>query len=103
MVDYEPFNPGSLAENAEHSVEAVRRQDEQAALDWAWLLNDKRGRRIVWGLLSGAGVFKAVFQAGDPHVTSFRDGVRNQGLAVLSRVLKHDPGAFTRMMEENNT
>jgi hypothetical protein len=102
MLDYEPLDPSALAENAEHSAEEVRKQDEQAALDWAWLLNDKRGRRIVWGLLSGAGVFKTVFQSGDPHVTSFRDGVRNQGLAVLSRVLKHDPGAFAQMMRENN-
>lgn len=101
VTDYRPLDLDAQAEREGKSAEAIAKQIEQEGLDWTWLLNDQRGRRIVWRLLSGAGVFKAVFQPGDPHVTSFRDGMRNQGLSVLNLVFVHAPDAFARMQKEN--
>lgn len=67
--------------------------------DWAWLMAEKRGRRIVWRLLERTGMYRSSF-TGD-SATFFNEGQRNVGLLVMSRLMAAAPESFALMTAEN--
>ena len=73
----------------------IERDDHRRLMETAW------GRRIVWGLLADAGVFRSSF-TGD-NATFFNEGARNIGLQILARVTLHCPDKYQIMMMENRT
>jgi len=83
--------------------EARRKKAElfalQEAEDWKWLMADARGRRIVWGLLDKAGVFRTSF-TGDASQTLFNEGQRNVGLLVTARATDHASEQYMKMLNE---
>lgn len=72
-----------------------REQDDLRAL-----LAIPNGRRFLWKTLSRCGVFRTSFCPGDPHVTSFNEGRREFGCALLSEVTEADPSGYLKMMHE---
>ena len=68
--------------------------------DLLWLMSDKRGRRFMWRLLERAGIYQLSFVPGDPTVTAFREGRRNQGLQLVAEVMQHCPNRFSEMQKE---
>ena len=69
--------------------------------DFVWLMSDKRGRRIVWRLLSEAGVFRASYVPGiDAMQTAFAEGGRSQGLKLMAWIAEHCPDRFSEMQKE---
>lgn len=71
----------------------------QVEADTKWLMGNDAGRRIVWGLLDEAGVFRTSM-TGD-NWTFFNEGQRNQGLRLLARVQAHCPDEYALMTKEN--
>lgn len=68
--------------------------------DFKWLLKHRPGRRIVWKLMSDAGVFRSVFNHSG-SVMAFNEGQRAQGLKLLMSIMEHAPEAFTLMQKES--
>jgi hypothetical protein len=69
--------------------------------DFKWLVGHKPGRRIVWWLLSQAGVFRNPWRP-SANEMSFVVGNMNLGQAVLAEMLTIAPDSFTTMMREAN-
>jgi hypothetical protein len=70
--------------------------------DLKWVMSNKRGRRFVHGLLEQAGVFRLSFTPGDPHATSFNEGLRNSGLRVLVQLHEHAPESYALMLSDHH-
>lgn len=80
-------------------AKAAERERQQRIDDLLWLMSDKRGRRVVWRLLEGAGIYRSTF-TGDALTSAFREGERNQGLRLMDQVLQHCPDRVSEMQKE---
>ena len=99
---HHPFD----VENDETKTEALRQQAENARRtfveDIKWLMSSPRGRRLVWWLLSKAGVFRTSFN-NSGSITAFNEGQRNMGLMLQGEVLEASPDAYLTMLTEQRT
>ncbi len=88
--------------------EAFRRdeQERQRVLqlqeheDLKWLMNAKRGRRIVHRQLERAGVFQLSFNT-NAMTMAFNEGRRNEGLALTNKLMLACPEQWALMIKEN--
>lgn len=87
----------------ETAREQVKLRNRLAALsevdDIKWLMNNKRGRRIVHRLLESAGVFRISFHTNALQM-AFNEGNRNQGNALLALVTEHCPDRYAELLNE---
>ena len=100
MSNFDPLDiyDHEAAEEAKRDKERVVAKSEEE--DFKWLMSSKRGRRIIWRLLSQAGVFQPVFHP-TAMVMSFREGKRNYGLQTLTAVNTYCPDLYSAMVKEN--
>jgi hypothetical protein len=75
---------------------------KQRAEDVKWLMQNEAGRRIMWQLLSDAGVFRSSF-TGDTDGMLYKEGKRAIGLSHLGEITAHCKSEFIRMLEEHQT
>lgn len=68
--------------------------------DIKFLMSDKRGRRIVHGLLRRARIYQQTFNASSPTATAFNEGRRSMGLEILADI-NIVPENYIRMLREN--
>lgn len=76
------------------------RDQETDEADLKWLMDSKRGRRIVWRQLDRAGVFRLSFHT-DAMVMAFAEGNRNEGLHILAQVHALCPDRYLTMVKEH--
>lgn len=101
MADHDPLDLEGQ-EQAQQKVgndKKLARQVEKE--DMAWLMESKRGRRIVWRLLERAGVYRTSFVAQSNSQTAFNEGMRNFGLALLAEAGDSSPDGTSAMHGEN--
>lgn len=77
--------------------EKLAREIEQD--DIKWLMDTKRGRRIVWRLLEQAGVFQMSFNTNAMQM-AFAEGNRNYGNRLLAQVNALCPDLYPMMVKE---
>jgi hypothetical protein len=94
--------PGQQAARAE-KLERDKRDARDAIDELLWLMSDAKGRRFVWRLLQGYGVYQLSYVQGDPAHTAFNEGRRNEGLKLMSQILQHCPARFSEMQKEAKT
>jgi hypothetical protein len=75
-------------------------KEEQEVIDYRWLMNEKQGRRIIWKLLTDAGVFHSSFNTNNA-VMSFNEGRRDYGLKVLAIMQAKCLKEYMIMVNEN--
>lgn len=89
----------------ERGLEREREQDqlrsEEEVADLQWLMASERGRRIVWRLLTEAGVF-AISMTGNSW-TFFNEGRRSVGNRLLADINDHCPAQYPLMVAEAQT
>lgn len=90
-------------------AQQARRREEQQRLrvlvlqendDLKWLMNAKRGRRIMHRLLDRAGVFQLSFNT-NAMTMAFNEGRRNEGLALTHKLMAACPAQWALMLKEN--
>ena len=89
------------------SQEAQRKDAEEKAKlrarieidDIKWVMSNKRGRRMMHGVLERAGVFRLSFHTNALQM-AFNEGTRNEGLSVLARLMEHCPELYSLMLKE---
>lgn len=96
----DPFDLPGLERAREERSEKDKLAAQLVAGDLKWLMEQKRGRRIVWRWLEEAGVYRSSFNTSG-SVMAFNEGMRNFGLRILSQVMEAAPGTFATMLEEN--
>lgn len=100
MDDFDPHNTDDQ-DLARASADALKDLNRlQLDEDFKWLMNDARGRRIVWRQLSAAGVFNSSFNP-EAMQMAFNEGRRNSGLELLAQVHSLCPDLYTTMMKES--
>lgn len=67
--------------------------------DFRWLMGTVQGRRIVWRLLTQAGVFRTTFRP-DSGEMAFLEGNRNMGLLLINEVHSLCPDKYQVMAKE---
>lgn len=101
----ETYDPTDLA------GEEARTEEAQAsaaqALRWevedlVWLMASKRGRRVMWRLLTNAGVYRLSYTPSDALQTAFNEGQRNSGLRLLALLQEHCREAYALMVQERS-
>jgi hypothetical protein len=78
--------------------EKQRLTARQEADDVKWLMSDKRGRRLMWGLLEKTGLYRTSFTGNSE--TFFREGARNVGLTYMALINEHCPERYNSMVSE---
>ena len=73
------------------------REEDEALLG---VLASVHGRRVLWGELGAAGVFRTSF-AMDPLAMAYNEGRRSRGLEMLDRILDLAPERYLEMMREH--
>jgi hypothetical protein len=79
-------------------AEKVRRIKEDE--DLAWLLGDRRGRRIYWRIMSNCRVFNQSRDERGNDYTNFNEGKRSIGLKLLADLTRVKPEAYTLIIKE---
>lgn len=102
MSDYEPTDFQD-EEARETEARAKAAQEARWELeDLKWLMNSKRGRRVMWRLLKNAGVYRLSFDPNNAAVTAFNEGQRNQGQRLMTLVMEHCSSDYGLMVQERN-
>lgn len=97
------FDPTDLAEEEARETEAQALADQELrweVSDLAWLMSSKRGRRVVWRLLTNAGVYRLSYTQGDALQTAFNEGQRNGGQRLLALIMEHTSSDYALMVQE---
>jgi hypothetical protein len=94
----QPYDPSSSHDVDRRTLRLrlVRRHSDAA---FGRMMDGRDFRAFVWGLLAQTHVFETSFDP-CPHVTAFREGERNVGLAVLDRVNRLCPERYRTMADE---
>lgn len=100
MSNKESFDASSKADVAAIK-EKSKSADETHSDDIKWMMNDPRGRRIAWDLMSKCHVFESSFS---PNLsqTNFNEGERNVGLRLFNDIMENASDQYMRMAEENS-
>jgi hypothetical protein len=85
--------------NKESRVEYRRRKDRELD-DLKTVLKKPEGRRVIYKILCECGVFKASFSM-NSMTTSFNEGRRDIGLALLKDLDEAEPNAYSQMLTEH--
>lgn len=97
MIDEKQYVEESDIARSEKSRLEADEQDN----DLRWLMSSKRGRKIVWGLLDRAGVFRITFNTNAMQM-AFSEGNRNYGNYLLSSLMDVCPDLYVAMLREQN-
>lgn len=97
MPDYDASDPKAVADAKAAEGRRLKKLDDFVAA----ALTTAEGRFWFWNLLVECHIFQPVFVAGQPDTTAFRDGERNIGLQILSRLVRVAPDAYALMQKEN--
>lgn len=99
-MDHDPLDPQGLEAARADAAAKARNADETEEADIRWLMNNRRGRRILWRLLDQTGVFRSTFNP-TAMVMAFQEGNRNFGNRMLGLIHTHSAELYPTMMKEN--
>ena len=95
------MDTGDQAQVKEQKISKKMVRDQEVA-DMKELMSHAWGRRVLWRILSWAGVFKLSFSEGEHSLTDFKEGMRNIGLMLLDECNMASPDMFLLMQQEAN-
>lgn len=98
------FDPTDLSSEADRLTAAQATAEQEARWeveDLAWLMKSKPGRRVMWRLLTNAGVYRLSFN-GDALQSAFNEGQRNVGLRLLALIQRHVSEGYALMVQERS-
>lgn len=94
-------NPTDLRGERQAQLEAQKAAERARELEIAdikWAMSNPAGRRILWRLLSRAGVFQTTFRLNNEM--AFLEGRRSLGLEFLGDIQGYALKEFVNMLEE---
>lgn len=100
MAQRDPTDLDGQAEEQDKEQRKAQLQALQEVEDFKWLMDSKRGRRIVWRLLEKAGVFRTSFSTNALQM-AMSEGNRSYGLFWLNEVMASSPDKFVLMLNES--
>lgn len=98
----DPLDIRSIERAAKAANERAEQDSQHAIEDLRYVMQDKRGRRVIARILEMTGVDRSSFHTSG-SVMAFNEGQRNVGLKLLSQVLASSPDGYSQMMQELST
>jgi len=98
MSEFDPLDLTGQAKAKVLSEDEARIARQIELDDFKFVMDDKRGRRLVWRLLEKTGVFRSSFTGNSE--TFFREGARNVGLMLMGLIHEACPEKYTLMLKE---
>jgi len=98
-TEHDPFDLVGQERTSATTAEEERLQREKELNDLRWVMGSKQGRRFMWRLLSGAGLYRSSFSV-EPAVMAFNEGYRNGGLRQLNDIMEACSDRYTEMLVE---
>jgi len=92
----------SIEEASAEMADKARKRVERELNDLRFVLSYPEGRRVMWKILSEAGVFRGSW-TGVASSTDHNEGKRYIGLGILETVMKARPEAFLQMMNDSES
>lgn len=94
-------DPGVVATTARKA----KATQKQADNDLRFIMDDARGRRFMWELISRCGIYRSSYLSGRgvPEAVMFHEGERNIGLEIVNRISAVAPKGYELMHKENGT
>lgn len=102
MAQRDPTDLEGQEEDQEREQRKAQTREAQEVEDFKWLMDSKRGRRIVWRLLEKAGVFRTSFSTNALQM-AMSEGNRSYGLFWLNEVMASSADKFVLMLNESKT
>ena len=99
-TEHDPLDPAGQERTFAANAQEERLTREKELNDLRWVMGSKQGRRFMWRLLSGAGLFRSSFSV-DSAVMAFNEGFRNAGLQQLNDIMEACPDRYTEMLTEH--
>lgn len=96
----DPFDLDAANARDTQRTDAQRARQEAADKDLRFVMGDARGRRVLWGLLEEAGIYRSSFSV-DPLAMAHAEGRRDMGLRLLARLMRTTPGEYLKAQEES--
>jgi hypothetical protein len=93
------MNLDDLNEEKKAIEERNRRRRDRELNDLKKVLSLAEGRRLIWRILSEAGIFRTSFNSNALHM-AFNEGGRNLGMIILDDIMTATPETFNRMQRE---
>lgn len=97
--EYLPFDLVGNSAKDEEAKARDRIQAEQDSKDLQWVMDDERGRRFVWWVLSFAGLFRSPY-TGEAISHAFNEGIKQIGYKLNSELKTHCYENFILMERE---
>jgi hypothetical protein len=97
-----PQDPTDIRSQERAQANAALRAQQAKEIedaDFKHLMAGEWGRRLVWGVLDRAGVFRLSFNT-DPLAMAFAEGCKNEGLRTLARIHELCPDLYHVMVKE---
>lgn len=89
----------SEEEQVEEQERRIKRAAELLEEGFRFILDDEKGRRVLWWLLSECGVFR-ISMTGN-SATFFNEGRRDIGLRLMDRIMALRPDIYAEMYRES--
>ena len=96
----DPFDIAGQEQAAKERELYARLERESEESDFRWLMNSRRGRRIVWRLLEQSGVFRSSYSPTAMQM-AFNEGHRNYGNRTLALIHQYCAELYSIMVKEN--
>lgn len=97
---HDPFALDRMEDSEKAFAQKAKQRQAQRTSDLKWLLNGRRGRRIVYDMLEDAGVFRSSFSTNAMEM-AFNEGMRDKGLHLTQFIMQTCPEHWTTMNKEN--
>lgn len=99
MSNFDPIDLKGQEDFKAEQAAKKRITQEVEDQDLKWLMSGKRGRRVVWRLLSEAGVFQRTFNT-NAMTMAFNEGHRDYGTQLFAAIMALCPEQFLVMQSE---
>lgn len=98
-MTHDPLDLRSQESRTKEQADKARTERDLESADVKWLMESKRGRRIIWRFLEQAGVFRLSFNTNAMSM-AFAEGNRNAGLRLQALVHEVCPELYPTMVKE---
>jgi hypothetical protein len=94
---------GALSNENAQSLLRLREKDaeERAKRDLGVVMSTPEGRRFIWSLIEDADTWGPSFAGESSHSTSYNEGRRAVGLALLFRCQRDATGLYVTALQEH--
>lgn len=86
---------------ARKTRKSAKKQAAELADAYRALMKTSFGRRVMWDILSGLGVYQTPFAPGQQDLTYVNIGRQNAGIELLVRLNELAPTEYLLMQKEN--